>query len=141
MKKYTESFPPNYDLDKYIQRIMAEKKLTLAEISRESVRNGEFVSQPSLSDIINKKRGAGRKAARAISAGLGVPLNDVLLHAGIMDLDPERDEAEAEINYLYHKLKHHWAKNQALNFMRWLVSMEETGNGQSEGNVIPTEPT
>jgi hypothetical protein len=142
MKTYTKNFPPNYDLDKYVLRMMEEKKITLARISRNSIRAGDFVSQPALSDIVKRKRGAGRTACKAIASGLGVPLNDVLLHAGIMEADPGRDEIEEEIAYIYHNLKHEWAKKQALSFMRWIASTEsELNEGYMEGNISPIKQT
>ena len=78
----------------------------LDEMNRQGLSQAELakkagVSRTAISNLLNGSRGAGINLLNALAKGLELPIEEVLIAAGIRQSDPERPPGFEEWIYIY----------------------------------------
>ena len=110
----------------WLEAQLQEQGISQAELAR---RAG--VTRGAINGILTGARGPGTDLAKGIARALKLPEDEVMIAAGLMSPKPKEDKGQKEIDYLYHNLKKQSSKDQAVDFLRHLVELEEK-NGRSK---------
>ena len=79
----------------------------------------------AISNLITGKRNPGIDSCIPIANALKLPAETVLLAAGLIEQEPDKDERLYKIENLYHTLKEDNNKDRALQFLEFLSGLED----------------
>lgn len=83
---------PKTTFSEWFSNTLAERGLSQADFVRLSEAAGMKMDSAVVSNLINGKRNAGPETCKAISRILKIPLDGVLIAAGIKPEDPQRND-------------------------------------------------